>query len=198
MDSVDTVLDGRRRGKHIRPVPGVRVVADDGIAEFTRLAVQGRARRVFIVSPWISPPTSSPYLQGILTTLDRRRGKLVVVTRPPTAGSHQLLAVQEVVRADRTFVYELLELHAKMYLAELDGGRLAALVGSANLTRTSRSLREAGVLLVVKRQSRLGRDLEEAVHDFKSSANRVDPANICDLHSVGATTDGYLPESRAS
>jgi hypothetical protein len=151
----------------------VRIVGDEGLAEFARITVQGRATRIFIVSPWVSSPSSLPELSLITGHLERRGGDLIVVTRVTGEGAAQRAAVKDLIDRPRASVYESPNLHAKMCVARLPGGRLVALVGSANVTTGSRSLREAGVLLLAKRRSQLGQDLEDAVHSFKACATQL-------------------------
>jgi len=67
-------------------------------------------------------------------------------------------------------VYQLPNLHAKIYLARLADDRFVALVGSANLTTNSINLRELNVLIFAKQRSHVARDLEAAFSEMKRSA----------------------------
>jgi hypothetical protein len=178
VNSVPTVPPSVGSSKHRRASSSVRVLGDDGFREFARVAVQGRSARIFVVSPWVSTPSSHRELALISDHLERRRGELIVVTRVAGEGVSQRVAVQDLIDCPWTSVYELNNLHAKMCLAELPGGRLAALVGSANVTNSSQRLREVGLLILTKRCLQLGQDLEEAVHAFKASAVRVDAVEL--------------------
>ena len=80
-----------------------------------------------------------------------------------------------------------------------ESGRIAALVGSANMTTSSQRLREAGLLVVAKRSSRVGRDLECQVHAFKSSARRLAKSDIVPRSSGAGIPDSpCFPSRRAS
>jgi len=150
--------------------PIVRVVSRDGFAEFAGTAKAGRPNRVFVVSPWISPPSEFPALGKLLDYLKGRDVNVSVITQPPDVDSSHAKAVDALLAYSNVHVYQLSNVHAKIYLARLADNRFLALLGSANLTTNSTELRELNVLIFAKQRSNVARELEAAFSDMKRAA----------------------------
>lgn len=102
-------------------------------ADLARLN-ERRLRRVFIISPWIGASGDSEFVPLVRTIVSAQqaKAKISVLTRRPDKSSHQS-AVAAVSRLDQSEVLYLDSLHAKLYLLECNGLRVA-IFGSPNFT----------------------------------------------------------------
>ena len=112
---------------------------------------RGRVHQLTIVSPWV---THGGVLARLLERADRDGAPVVLVTRPGATASH-LAAVGAVQEAARGRVLLNDRLHAKLYICELEAGRGFALIGSANMTASSKNLDEMAVFVRPMRGSRM-------------------------------------------
>ncbi len=105
----------------------------------TRFADAARAHeesllRAFVVSPWIvgREKRDFPPFARLLATIRASGARLTVLTRSPDKASH-LEAVNLISQIPRAEIVYLDSLHAKLYLLECNGFRIAML-GSPNFT----------------------------------------------------------------
>lgn len=105
------------------------------------------AKRVVIASPWLSSAEGKPQsLRQLLRVLSSRKVPTYVCTRPPQSEQH--LDAITILRAfpNVELVFNR-QLHAKIYACVAPPPHGFAILGSANLTITSESLYEIGVLI---------------------------------------------------
>lgn len=115
---------------------------------------RGRVHRLTIVSPWVTHDGSGGVLARLLERAERDSASVVLVTRPDATVSHTA-AVSAVEGATRGRVLLNDRLHAKLYICELGSGRGFALIGSANMTASSKDLDEMAALVRPVRGSRM-------------------------------------------
>jgi phosphatidylserine/phosphatidylglycerophosphate/cardiolipin synthase-like enzyme len=113
----------------------VRLITGSPLTTFAREthANGRRARKVWLISPWLSTgPTKDDPIRALIDSLKSRSCTVTVLTRQPTEVWHRdALAL---LRADlRATIFFCPHLHAKLYLLDCDDFRFAVL-GSANLT----------------------------------------------------------------
>jgi hypothetical protein len=137
----------------------VQVVTGNIFGLFAREVLQARPKRLTIVSPWVDGELSdAPSLAELLEHAERCRASLVLVTRPLDTPGHAR-AVASVLHYGRGRVFLDPNLHAKLYACEVGDGRGFAVVGSANMTESSRRLRELAVVVRPQAKSRVLADL---------------------------------------
>jgi phosphatidylserine/phosphatidylglycerophosphate/cardiolipin synthase-like enzyme len=141
---------------------------------FAREALQARPRRLTIVSPWVdSDLAHTPSLSELLDHAERSKASVVLGTRPLETPRHAR-AVASVLSYGRGRVFLDPCLHAKLYVCEEADGRGFAVVGSANMTDSSRRLRELAVIVRPQARSRVLADLGyQAVATLTESAEEA-------------------------
>jgi hypothetical protein len=115
---------------------------------------RGRIQRLTIVSPWVTHEGTGGVLARLLERAERDGASVTLITRPDPSAGH-LAAMSAVEGAARGRVLLNERLHAKMYICELGGGRGFALIGSANMTTSSKDLDEMAILVRPLRGSRM-------------------------------------------
>lgn len=90
--------------------------------------------RAFIISPWIvvREKRDFPPFARLITSVRESGARLTVLTRTPDRASH-VEAVSLISQLPRAEILYLDALHAKLYLLECNGFRIA-MVGSPNFT----------------------------------------------------------------
>ena len=137
----------------------VQVVTGDIFGLFAREALQARPLRLTIVSPWVdSDIAHTPSLNELLDHAEQCKASVVLGTRPLETPRHAR-AVASVLNYRRGRIFLDPNLHAKLYVCEEADGRGFAVVGSANMTDSSRRLRELAVIVRPQARSRVLADL---------------------------------------
>jgi hypothetical protein len=159
MSSAYTVPDRSDSRKSAPRRAFVQVVTGDIFGLFAREALEARPKRLTIVSPWVDGELShTPSLTELLDHAERLRASVVLATRPLETPAHAR-AVASVLSYSRGRVLLEPNLHAKLYVCEEADGRGFAVVGSANMTDSSRRLRELAVVIRPQAGSRVLADL---------------------------------------
>ncbi len=113
----------------------LRIVRRAPLTDFANTVTlyQQRLYRLWLISPWITTEGSKrEALYRVLAATVPRRPRLTIITREPTNDCHR----QALVSVDKVPNSEILThplLHAKLYLAECEGIRIA-MFGSPNFT----------------------------------------------------------------
>lgn len=149
----------------------VQVVTGDIFGLFAREVLQARPRRLTIVSPWVDSDLAHiPSLNEMLDHAERCKASVVLGTRPLETPRHAR-AIASILNYPRGRVFLDPSLHAKLYVCEEADGRGFAIVGSANMTDSSRRLRELAVIVRPQARSRVLADLGyQAVATLTESA----------------------------
>lgn len=149
MASVQTVQPKhpkRKRSPYRAPLAraSLRILAGDVLSGFSDEVgrCRGRVQRLTIVSPWVTHPV----LERLLERADRDGALVLLVTRPGVSPSH-VAAISAVELAAGGRVLLNRRLHAKLYICEEAAGRGFAVIGSANMTASSKGLDELAVLI---------------------------------------------------
>lgn len=159
MSSAYTVPHGSDSRKSAPRRAFVQVVTGDIFGLFAREALQARPRRLTIVSPWVDGELAhTPSLSELLDHAAGMRASVVLATRPLETPAHAR-AVASVLNYSRGRVFLDPNLHAKLYVCEEADDRGFAVVGSANMTDSSRRLRELAVVVRPQAGSRVLADL---------------------------------------
>lgn len=118
----------------------IDILTDSAVYTFAEVAFANRRRlrRVWLISPWLSPsPGKYDFLSLIVEAAKTAGSQLTLLTRPPGDAWHKN-AINILSAVPRPLVFYHPDLHAKLYLLECDGFRYAML-GSPNLTKRGQS-----------------------------------------------------------
>jgi hypothetical protein len=163
--SVHPTPDARKEARpaqRLRRPPRVTVVKGDVFEAFARAALAETPRAIYLVSPWVDE--SAHGLWAVVRHARASGARVQLATRPPASPSHAA-AVRLVRDLPRGEVVMNRRLHAKVYICETTRGACIAVVGSANLTRSSTRLIEIGLMTRGISRDRVIRDLVAAVRE---------------------------------
>jgi hypothetical protein len=179
-DAINAEIERRMReavatGRHAVSVPNWLQVSTRRVIDLF-LAPLARApdwRRLYIVSPWISP-----FAVGATLSFDRFLERIsedhtttYVVTRPPEEEWHAD-AIERLGQTGRVNLVLVPQLHMKLYLAETRAASFAVL-GSANFTQGSLENRELGLRVNAHAEgTRLIRDLRREAFEVYRAPER--------------------------
>ncbi len=127
----------------------ITIISDNTLTAFGEvvLANKYRARRLWVITPWLSGENGRhDPLALLVESLTRCQCVTYLVTRPPEERWH-LDAIKVLWSTVKPILLYSARLHAKLYLLECDGFRYA-MFGSPNLTgRADRDNKELAVEL---------------------------------------------------
>jgi phosphatidylserine/phosphatidylglycerophosphate/cardiolipin synthase-like enzyme len=150
-------------------VPAPAVVRSEPLSYFADLAkaFERSLIRMYLVSPWIVLHESRefPALARALSAVRQSGARLTTVTRTPVEASHAR-AVDLIAAIPEAEIVFLDSLHAKLYLLDCNGARIA-MVGSPNFTpQGDHQHRELAVLVRSSRDSDAASLLARDLFDF--------------------------------
>jgi hypothetical protein len=164
MHYVDSVAHWGATRNHLDRLGPVRTVGlqaarADALRWFVRGVVRSGASRITVVSPWLGAYDIDDlgFLE-LIAWAQRTRARLTLVTRSPTTSQHQR-AVEAVASIPGGVVLFNERLHAKLYVSDSEHGDGFAVMGSANMTRSSTRLHEIGAVIRPRGDGRILRDL---------------------------------------
>jgi hypothetical protein len=138
---------------------GLQVMRVDALGWFVAHVVNSGAAKVTVVSPWIGAYEVDDLGLGSLIAWAPRVGAcLTLITRSPATAQHER-AVEAVASAPGGRVLLNERLHAKLYVSEGRDGDGLAVLGSANMTRSSSRLHEIAALVRPRGDGRILGDL---------------------------------------
>src|SRR5579862_4698296 len=122
------------------------VLTKDIFGLFSEELGRMKPRRIEIISPWLGDGPDLPRVQAVLDRAARFGAPVVLTTRSPDTEAHQAVVDAVSSYANGRVIFNE-GLHAKLYICEDQRRRGLAVVGSANLSRSSTDLDESAVVI---------------------------------------------------